>query len=467
MMFPKDFLFGVSMSGFQFEMGNPQDVEEVDPNTDWYIWVRYIGNLVNGVVSGDLPENGSWYWKQYGKVHQLAADFGMDVIRIGTEWSRIFPASTQNVEYGSPDMLEKLDKLANQKAVSHYRKIMEDIKAKGLKLFVNLYHFTLPIWLHDPIAVHKGEKTDKLGWISDATPIEFAKYAEYMAWKFADIVDMWASMNEPHVVSQLGYFAINAGFPPSYFNPSWYIKSLENEAKAHNLAYDAIKKYTNNLVGVIYSFTWYDTVNKDDKESFENAMDLTNWRFIDMVKDKTDYIGVNYYTRAVIDRLPTTIDFGEFKMNWYTLRGYGYSCEEGGFALSGRPASEFGWEIYPEGLYNILIHVYNRYKKDIYVTENGIADSKDKYRSLFIISHLYAIEKALNEGIPIKGYLHWSIIDNFEWAKGYSKRFGLAHTDLSTKKYIPRPSMYIFREIIKEKSIDKFKGYDPYNLMKF
>lgn len=465
-MFPKSFMFGASLSGFQFEMGNPNEAKELDTQTDWFVWVRDLENLLNGIVSGDLPENGAWYWRNYEKIHQLAVDFGMDTLRIGIEWSRIFPSSTKEIPFGE-GMLEKLDEIANKEAVEHYRKIMEDMKAKGLKVFVNLNHFTLPLWIHDPLAVRKGKPTDKLGWVSDDTPKEFAKYAEYIAWKFSNIVDYWSSMNEPHVVAQLGYFQIMAGFPPSYFSPEWYIKSLKNQAMAHNLAYDAIKKHSDKPVGVIYSFTWFDTVEPNDKGIFENAMWLANWNYMDQVKDKTDYIGVNYYTRSVIDKLPTPIKFQDFELNWYTVRGFGYACPEGGLALSGRPASEFGWEIYPEGLYYLLKAIHERYNKPLIVTENGIADEKDKYRSQVIISHLYAVEKAMNEGVDVRGYLHWSIVDNYEWAKGYSKRFGLAYTDLEKKTYIPRPSMYVFREIARTRSIDQFKGYDPYNLMKF
>lgn len=465
-MFSKDFLFGASLSGFQFEMGNPNNEEELDKNTDWFVWVRDLGNIINGKVSGDLPEYGAGYYTNYKAVHNLAKEFGMNALRIGIEWSRIFKESTKDISLDDSNMLEKLDQLADKKAIEHYRDVLEDIKSKGLVAIVNLSHFTLPLWIHDPTNVHKGKETKKLGWVSDDAPIEFAKYAEYIAWKFKDIVDMWSSMNEPHVVSQLGYFQTSAGFPPSYFNPSWYLKSLENQALAHNLAYDAIKKHTDKPVGVIYSFTWYDTVNNDE-EIFESAMFLNNWNYMDRVKDKIDFVGVNYYTRAVIDRLLVPIKIDNYELNWYTLSGYGYSCVEDGFANSKRPSSEIGWEIYPEGLYNILKEIYNRYGKQIYITENGIADSSDKYRSFYIISHLYAVEKAINEGVPVKGYLHWSIIDNYEWAKGYGKRFGLAYTDFERKTYIPRPSMYILREIIKERSIDKFKGYDPYGLMNF
>ncbi|HOL03846.1 MAG TPA: beta-galactosidase BgaS [Fervidobacterium sp.] len=467
-MFPENFMFGASMSGFQFEMGNPSSTEEIDPNSDWFVWVRESENLVNGIVSGDMPENGAWYWKQYDKVHSLAVDFGMDVLRIGIEWSRIFPTSTKHIPIDSPNLLEELDKIANKSAVAHYRKIMEDMKTKGLKVFVNLYHFSLPLWLHDPIAVHRGKQTDKMGWISDDIPIEFAKFAEYMAWKYCDIVDIWASMNEPHVVSQLGYFITSAGFPPAYFDPEWYMKSLKNEATAHNLAYDAIKKYTTNPVGIIYAFAWVDTVSPAHRDIFEDAMEMSNWRFMDMIKDKIDYIGVNYYSRMMIDRLPMPVKIGPFEMRWNSLKGYGQSCVEGGIALSGRPASDSGWEIYPEGLYKLLKAVSQRYKGiPLLVTENGISDEKDKYRPFYIISHLYAVEKAIEDGVDVRGYLHWSIIDNYEWPKGYTKRFGLAYTDFEKKAYVPRPSMYIFKEISEKRTTKHLIGYDPYNLINF
>lgn len=460
-MFPNNFLFGASLSGFQFEMG----INDEDKNTDWYHWVRDLGNIVNGFVSGDLPEYGAAYWNNYEKVHSLAKEFAMNTLRIGIEWSRIFPTTTVNVPYGSRDMLQELDKIANKKALDHYRKIMHDIKEKGLKLFLNLSHFTLPIWLHDAVRVHKGEEKEKIGWASDLIPIEFAKFAEYIAWKFSDIVDLWSSMNEPNIVSQLGYLNVSAGFPPSYFSPEWFMKSLENQSKAHNLAYDVIKKHTDKPVGIIFSFSWIDTL-KEDKELFEKAMNYENWYFMDMVKEKLDFIGVNYYTRKVVERI-NTVDFGNFKIDWTILPDYGYGCSERGFSKIGRPASDFGWEIYPEGLYKILKEIWSRYSKPLIVTENGIADEFDRYRPQYLISHLYAVEKALKEDVEVFGYLHWSIIDNYEWAKGYSKRFGLAYTDFNKKEYIPKPSLYLFKEIITRRTTEHFKKFDPYNMMNF
>lgn len=462
-MFSKEFLFGASLSGFQFEMG--ENKKDIDENTDWFVWVRDFENLINGNVSGDLPENGAGYMSNYPQIHQLAQDFCFNLLRIGIEWSRVFPDSTQNIQFGSEDMLEKLDKIANREAVEKYRDIILDLKMRGFTVIVNLNHFTLPLWIHDPILVHKGRETEKIGWANENISIEFAKFAEYIAWKFNDIVDYWSSLNEPNIVSQLGYLNINAGFPPSYFSIDWFNKSLINQAKAHNLAYDVIKKHTNKPVGIIYSFSWIDVL-KENKEIFEKAMYFENWYFMDMVKDKVDFIGVNYYTRKVVEEF-IPYNLGNLKITWQILPGYGYSCSEKGLSLDGRPASDFGWEIYPVGLYNILEAIFERYEKPIIVTENGIADEEDKLRPQYLISHLYAVEKSINKGIKIFGYLHWSIIDNFEWAKGYSKRFGLVYTDFAKKAYIPKPSMYIYKEIIKERSTEKFISFDPYNIINF
>ncbi len=463
-MFGKDFVFGASISAFQSEAGCPEDA---DRDNDWYVWLTYPENVINGVVSGDLPDSGAGYWRNYDKVHQLAKDFGLEMLRVSVDWSRIFPRPTFDVklDYANVnDTLKKLDAIAEKANVEHYREMFSNLKSKGLKLFLNLNHFTLPLWIHDPVAVHKGEKTEKVGWVSKTTVEEFEKYALYVAWKFSDLVDLWSPMNEPHVVSQLGYLSVNSGFPPAYFNVDWYFESLKNQAEASNRARRAIRVFSDKPYGIIYSFTWIDVLD-GNKEVFEKAMWLNNYNFIDMVKNDVDFIGVNYYTRAVVRKTKILFRWKDFEFDWSTVPNYGYSCKELSVAASGRPTSEMGWEIYPEGLYHILKALYERYKKPLLVTENGIGDHEDRYRPTFIVAHLKAIEKAIEDGLDVRGYLHWSLIDNLEWAKGYSKRFGLAYTDYETKQYIPRPSMYLFREIIEERSIGKFTMYDPYGFI--
>ncbi len=487
-MFGKDFLFGVSMSGFQFEMGGE---DSTDPNSDWFMWVRDGVNIASGLVSGDLPEDGVDYWNKFKGDHDLMREFGIGAVRIGIEWSRIFPSSTKGVEVeverdGSAiksvkitkEDLKELEKLANMEAVERYKEIMKDIKGKGMWLMVNLNHFTLPLWIHDPVKVRKFgvENVEKSGWYSEDTVVEFAKFSAFCAQEFGNLVDAWSTMNEPQVVSSLGYILINAGFPPSYPSFEAYIKATINLAQAHARAYDSIKSISDKEVGIIYSFSPAYPVDGKDGEHVDMANYYQNFWFMDMItsgrigklfegfpelersdmKDKVDFLGVNYYTRMVVDK--------GGPMGWRVLGGYGYGCEPYSRSKSGYPASQVGWEIYPKGLYDIIRMLHERYELDMIVTENGTADPEDKLRPYYLISHIYEVERALSEGYPVLGYLHWSFMDNYEWSKGFDKRFGLVQVDLESKSRNPRPSAYIYSEIIKKRTTKGMVESVPYEI---
>ena len=195
MFFSKDFLWGVSQSGFQFEMGDPLG-RSIDVNTDWYKWVHDPVNIKKGVVNGDFPENGIDYWNKYKQDHETAKSLGLNAFRIGIEWSRIFPKNTYNVKVGierdedrtiskieiNDTIIEKLQELADNNALAHYRMIIEDLRSRGLTVFICLNHFTLPIWLHDPIRVRNTNLRDgPKGWIDERSIIEFTKYAAYLS----------------------------------------------------------------------------------------------------------------------------------------------------------------------------------------------------------------------------------------------------------------------------------------------
>jgi len=453
MMFNEDFLFGASMSGFQFEMGG----NTMDPNTDWFLWVHDQYLQENNVVSGDLPENGLNYWERYSEIHALALEAGFNVLRIGIEWSRIFPDATFDVE--SP---EELEELADHSAIKHYRKILEDIKARGMKTMVNLNHFTLPLWLHDPIKVNRNLDFSKAGWLDERSPHEFAKFAAFVVKNLGEVVDFWSTMNEPNVVANLGYFQRPSGFPPSVIDPTLWKKALDNEINAHNLAYEAMKEYTHRPIGVIYAFHWI-----DGDDNADEANNLLNWYFVDAVKDKIDFIGINYYTRSFVERREPILKAGGFTISWKSLSGYGFACKPNTLSKAGLPVSDAGWEIYPKGLYNITKAICERYKKPVYITENGIADNKDLLRPYYLLSHLAAIERLLEEGYDIRGYLHWSLTDNYEWAKGFSLRFGLVHVDYDKKLFTPRPSFFLFREIIRNRTTNRFNAFlkVPFDLL--
>lgn len=164
--FPKGFLWGISMTAFQYEMGASPD--SLDPNSDWYVWLHDKQNIERGVVSGDAPENGPGYYDLFRVDHSWARWLGLNAWRMNVEWSRIFPKSTREVkvyadaEEGSiksvevsEGVLEQLDRLANRSAIERYREIFEDLKCRGLKLILNLYHWPLPLWVHDPIKVRE------------------------------------------------------------------------------------------------------------------------------------------------------------------------------------------------------------------------------------------------------------------------------------------------------------------------
>jgi beta-galactosidase len=496
MVFPERFLWGASISGFQFEMGDLSE-ESLDSNTDWYAWVHDKQNIQNHLVSGDLPEHGVDYWGRYKDDHNIAKKLGFNAYRIGVEWSRIFPNSTANVEVGverasdgnisdvdiDDAALEALESNADNKALAHYRAIIGNLRSKDIKVFVCLNHFTLPLWIHDPIAVRdtklrKGPK----GWVDEASLVEFAKYAAYTAWKLGDIVDSWATFNEPAVVPETGYLMPQSGFPPAIMNFKAYTKAVVHVALAHARAYDAVKRADTVKadedssaaadVGVIHNVIPVkpQTDNEDDVNAAKVMDYLHNHYFMQSatkgalkfsfketgkeakpyMRDRMDWLGVNYYTRfvvkgrkSVLARLATGMTASP-----NLLQGYGFACEPRSKSLDGLPTSDFGWEIYPQGILEAL-NLMKVYGTPMYITESGIADAEDTLRTQFLVDHLKMLDRAVNEEkIDLRGYLHWSLTDNYEWAKGFGMKFGLYAVDLKTKKRTPRKSAEIFNKII-------------------
>ncbi|ASJ00648.1 beta-galactosidase BgaS [Thermococcus gorgonarius] len=468
--FPRDFLFGYSWSGFQFEMGLPGS--EV-PNSDWWAWVHDIENIAAGLVSGDLPENGPAYWDLYKKDHDIAESLGMDAIRGGIEWARIFPKPTFDVkarverdEKGNivsvevpESSIKELEKIADMNALEHYREIYADWKERGKTFILNLYHWPLPLWLHDPLKVRKlGPDRAPAGWLDDKSVVEFAKFAAFVAYHLDDLVEVWSTMNEPNVVYQNGYTRPTHGFPPGYLSFEAERKAKMNLIQAHARAYDVIKEYSDKDVGVIYAYTWPDPLREDIEEEVRAIRERELYSFVDAVhfgkaadveerddlKGRVDWLGVNYYSRIAFDMVNGHV---------LPVPGYGFSGERGGYARSGRPCSDFGWEIYPEGLEQLLKDLAKRYGLPMMITENGIADAADRYRPHYLVSHLKAVHEAMKEGADVRGYLHWSLTDNYEWAQGFRMRFGLVYVDMETKKRYLRPSALVFREIATRKEI--------------
>ncbi|RLI43997.1 glycoside hydrolase family 1 protein [Candidatus Bathyarchaeota archaeon] len=477
MKFPKDFLWGTATSAFQIEMGRG----EPDPNSDWYVWVHDEDNIKNGLVSGDLPENGPGFWELYPEDLRRAKDeLGNNAFRMSIDWSRIFPNPTWEVPVKvsfnstgdvchveiSDESMHLLEEKAYQPSVKKYRDILTECKKLGLTVLLTLYHWPLPLWIHDPIACRDDiVHADRRGWVDQSTIIEFAKYAAYIAKTFGDLVDIYATMNEPMVVSGLGYFYEKSGFPPGLSNLDLFVKVTKNLAIAHGIAYEQVKEwdrvscsnYGPAYVGIVHCPQYYEPYNKDSKEDVKAANFLEyikNEWFLNMIikgdfdlnlnmtiepNEKhpslvkgCDFIGINYYTRQRVKAAESKIP---------GIPGFEVvPCTEN--------CTDMGWEIYPKGLRYVLNWAYQLYRRPLMVTENGIADAKDEKRADFLINHIQELHKAIVEdGIPVKGYFYWSLIDNFEWAKGFKMRFGLYRVDYKTKKRTPTKAVSVYKQI--------------------
>lgn len=384
--FPKHFIWGTAMSAYQTEGNNT--------NTDWWQWEQKIKP---GPTSATEPSGIACdSYNRYESDFDLCVQLHNSAVRISIEWARIEP------EQGKFDESE----------INHYRKVLIAAKGRGLKTFVTLHHFSNPIWFADLGA-----------WLNPKAPKIFANYVKKCASEFNELIDFYMPINEPQVVAMMGY-TIGA-WPPHISN---YAKSLFvqlNFVRAHIAAYNIIKKYGDRPVGIVQNIVWFypaeDSSNKIDKTATKVLNFLNNDFIIRPLKNKTDFIGLNYY---------------------FTTR-----IRDGKRANLDDVQSDMGWWIHPESLVKVLLAL-KKYKKPIYITENGVADALDKIRKAFIRDMLISCHSAIQKGVDLKGYFYWSLIDNYEWQKGYWPRFGLVEIDRENNlQRKPRSSFYYYSDI--------------------
>ena len=469
--FPGDFLWGTAISAFQTEMGVSKEADF--SGIDWYQWTHSPEMISKKLVSGDLPEGGDGFWDLYKEDMQRAVDLGTNSIRLSVEWGRIFRDSTESVEAKlrknkGGDVIgvevddvcfRKLSKQADLDAVEHYRKMLAHAKRLGLKVLLTINHFSLPLWAHDPVACHRNLKaSSRRGWLDQSTVEEFGKYADFAARAFSRQVDIWETINEPEVVATQGY--LMGGFPPALTDLSLAFKAERNMAFAHSVAYRNLKKHgPDKPIGIGIARNVYLSADDDPRSRLaaERASYLgTEWILnaliygafdndFDMLADEraegmsgSDYIGLDYYER-------TRVRYSD-KAN-----PMGGHME----ALPCTDCTDFHWDIYPEGIRSVSRWMYEKYRLPIYVLENGLADAKDEKRARYIRAHLKELSDAINiDGVPIKGYYHWSLLDNFEWGEGYSMRFGLYAVDFKTKARVRRRSADAFEKVCRTGVLD-------------
>lgn len=485
--FPKRFLWGTASSGFQTEAGGRP--AHVDRRSDWYQFATDPGLIAAGAVSGDRLADGPGFLNAWrGDLSRARRDLGGNAIRLGIEWSRIFPRSTAKVETGrhvSIAELRRLDALADRSAVRRYRRILAGARERGLRVMLTLNHFTLPIWVDDPARVRaafSGRGPDepvpaglrRAGWLNRSTIAEFRKFAAYAAWKLGGRVGLWATLNEPLVTVSQGFVSIpgvTGVKAPGVLSYAAALRVIENLGLANAAAYDAIHAHDRHArVGVVHNMVdWrpYDPASAADSVAAGHADQILNRAFLEIVvngwydsdidgvedpgearpklRDKADFIGVNHYSpgraQALGAPVSSRIPLFDFVPH-VTYAGHGNP--------GGEPCptvcSDFGWEIDPAGLRHVLDEAA-AYGKPLYVTENGIDDGEDDQRRGYLRGYLGALRGAIAAGDDVRGYFYWSLVDNFEWAEGYAPRFGLYSYDPGSLRRTLRPSAGLLRRV--------------------
>lgn len=391
LQFPKGFLWGSSTSAYQVEGG----IEDCD-------WSEKY-------PAGRACDHYNRYEQDFDWLEKL----NQNVFRFSIEWSRIEP------EPGKFDLKE----------IDHYKKVLLALKKRNIKTIVTLWHWTNPKWF-----------MEKGGWADKKSVRYFENYTRVIVQEIGDLVDFWITLNEPMVY--IGGYSIGK-FPPfKKRNILKLFKVFDNLSKANQKSYNLIhQKYPEAKVGTANLINYFEPARRWCPIETLLAKIFhylwNNW-FLNKIKDEIDFLGLDYYFHN--------------RIVWYPFLFSTAAGVKVPFVKNlNKKTTDLGWEVYPEGIYHVLKYLA-KFKKPIYITENGLADSQDKYRKEFIKDHLIWVHKVIQEGADVRGYLYWSLMDNLEWhggTKKFEQRFGLLEIDYNTLERKPRSSAYYYAEICK------------------
>ena len=404
------FLLGTATAAHQIEGGN---------DNDWTDWEK--GSFADGtphIANGDQSGLADDSWNRLDEDLAMMQALGVNAYRFSVEWSRVEPVQGQWDEV----------------ALARYREWAQRLRAAHIEPLVTLHHFTLPHWVQA-----------QGGLLGDQLPDELAAYTRHVALALGADVDFWCPINEINVVAAQGW--LSGVWPPGVKNDTLsQAKVMVNLLKAHARMAAALRESDQldadgdgraTLITTAHHVRIFqpashsaldtgiaaltdDFVNEAIPRAFKTGhVKLYIPGTIDLdeevpgLQDSIDVLGLNYYTR---DMVRADLSSASFSQLYYRL---------------GRPTTDQGWDIYPDGLY-LLLTRFSAYGWPLYVTENGLADSAGTTRPLYLAQHLAAIEAAVAQGADVRGYFHWSLLDNFEWADGFSARFGLFHVDYAT-----------------------------------
>ncbi len=422
------------------------------------------------------------HWNRVSTDIALMKNLGIKEYRMSVEWAKIEPIQGQ----------------FNQAALDHYTDEIRQLADAGIEPQVTLFHFTMPQWLRE-----------KGGWENSESPADFRKFSQVAYAAFGPSVHTWYTFNEPMVHVTAGYIA--GVLPPGVSEPLKLPRVLGNILRAHAAAYHVIhdgaamrKSFVR--VGVAHHLRVFDPLTQkakwnQPKQLIKKEVEtagayiadyLWNWMFFDAIETgrfafdfekmnriasakgfqlptflnfhpvvieglegSQDFLGLNYYSRDLIQ-----FDFSALLSGKLSVLN-AFKTVVNPEAIKAGDVNDVGWEIYPEGFYRILKSLdargmlHSTVRRQIIVSENGIADSKDLKREQFLRDHLRAMNRAIHDGIPVVGYCHWTLVDNFEWNSGYSPKFGLYDVDLKTQRRHLRPSGQWFASTIRNSGWDE------------
>lgn len=407
--FPKRFLWGVSTSAHQVEGGthNQWSVWELENAKslakqaeykldDLPMWtsVKKEASQPNNYVSGKATDHYNLYDTDFAAVEAM----GMNVFRFSIEWSRLEP------EMGKWDDEE----------VTHYRAYLAALKKRKIEPVVTLMHWTLPIWF-----------TQLGGFEKRGNVRYFERFAKKVFKELGADLRYIITFNEPE--GYVGNGWVKGEWPPNKTNKLLAFVVYRNIAYAHRRVYKIARRQNRRFkIGLNKNIVHY---SRDDG-SYKSRLVIriskyvADYWFLNRVRRHIDWIGINHYFT-----------------NHY---------KDGKHIHQKLPVSDVGWEMEPQNLQAVLERIYNKYKKPLFVTESGVADYKDSYRRWWITHNILAMHRAMERGVRLEGYLHWSLLDNFEWAYGKWPRFGLLAVDYTTYRRTARASAIWFAKVIKQ-----------------
>ena len=419
--FPEGFIWGTATAAHQVEGGCT--------NNNWSEWEQSVDDegqprIRNGDISGTACD----HWNRYREDIQLMKELGVTSYRFSVEWSKIEPEAGQ----------------FDQSVIRHYSDVVDALLTSGIEPFITLYHFTHPIWFKKLGSFEKIENIDY-----------FLRFCERVFSEYSDRVKKWCTINEIEVEASQGYFA--GIWPPGKRDPAQMGVVIKNLLEAHVRVYHSLKNLAAGdrveigLVKNIFQFDPYRSWHLMDHVLGLILNYILNTAILNFFKtgkfriyipflmnvshtnpqavSSNDFVGLNYYSHFTVKTRWNPKDFFELKIR------------------ASETPTDMDYSIYPEGFYRALLETA-KLGYPIYVTENGIADRNDDRRELFIRRYLYALSRAIESNVDVRGYYYWSLMDNFEWAAGYDMKFGLYEVNFDTQERALRQGSKIYRDII-------------------